>query len=108
MSLGSIQPQTEMNTRNLPRLPARSTNVTAISEPTLENVGASAYHYLHAARIALPLLTFPQSKRGDSMCIQYVFLNVDITFAEKYSRNKAKRLKKILDHFVVGNYLDMI
>jgi hypothetical protein len=50
MAMGPIQPLTEMSTRNLPgagegRRPARKAdNLTAICEPTVENVGASTSH----------------------------------------------------------------
>jgi hypothetical protein len=47
MALGSIQPLTEMSTRNLPGgkgRPARKADLTSICEPTVENVGASTSH----------------------------------------------------------------
>jgi hypothetical protein len=50
MALGSIQPLTEMSTRNLPGckgwLTRKADNLTAICEPTVyrENVGASTSH----------------------------------------------------------------
>jgi hypothetical protein len=47
MALGSTQPVTEMSTRNLPGGKGRLVcggDVTAICEPTVENVGASMPH----------------------------------------------------------------
>jgi hypothetical protein len=48
MALGSTQPLTEMNTRNLPgcegRAEHKADNLTAIYESILENVGASTSH----------------------------------------------------------------
>jgi hypothetical protein len=48
MALGSIQPLTEMSTRNLPggkeRPACMTDNLTAICEPIFLNVGASTCH----------------------------------------------------------------